>query len=224
MKRTLFAAGAAIVGVGMISPASAGDSGMYIRGQVGFNSLQDISQTFSTTATASSTSIGIGTDRGLAAGFGAGYRFGTGLRAEGEVSYRKNDMDNISIVGVTVPVTVGEYKSWSFMANALYDFDIGSQWTPYVGAGAGLARLDMKDYLGNITGISISADETVFAGQLIGGLDYEIDANWSLGARYNLLYQEGPNFNYTVAGTTVTMDEDNHLNHTLGINLTYHFD
>src|SRR5215471_11195643 len=76
-------------------------------------------------------------DLGWAAGAQIGYAFG-GPRVELEYSYRNNGASTIATTAGTQSAT-GSLTSNNFMVNALYDFDTGSKWVPYVGLGVGVA-------------------------------------------------------------------------------------
>lgn len=62
----------------------------------------------------------------------AGYDFGD-IRAELELGYKHLGVDSVS-PGSNADGDIGAY---SVMLNGAYDFDIGSDFTPYVGAGVG---------------------------------------------------------------------------------------
>jgi len=82
----------------------------------------------------------------------------------------------------------------SVMLNAYYDIDTGTKFTPYVGAGIGMARL--KGKVAEADG-SISKSETSFAWQVGAGVTYAMTDNVSLDAGYR----------YTDSGD-VTIKED----------------
>ena len=68
----------------------------------------------------------------------------------------------------------------SVMLNAYYDIDTGTKFTPYVGAGIGMARLkakidDEQDF---------SKSKTTFAWQVGAGVSYAMTENVSLDAGY----------------------------------------
>lgn len=113
-----------------------------------------------------------------------GSAFFDNFRIEAELGYRFNDLDNASIGGVNVPLN-GDITAFSYMANLFYDFNNASQWTPYVGGGAGGARVkvDGNSGLGNT-----SDSDTVFAYQLMTGVTYAPKSmpftEWGLGYRY----------------------------------------
>jgi len=88
------------------------------------------------------------------------------IRLEGEIAYRRNDMDNLG----GVPV-VGEMSSTALMANLYYDFGSGAGVTPYVGIGLGAA--DVKFDSG------VTDSETTFAMQLMLGVAFPISQTLS---------------------------------------------
>lgn len=98
-----------------------------------------------------------------------GYDFGW-YRAEAEANYRANTADSITrtvdAFGTTVDSgTTGGVGTFGFMANALIDVFRNYPFTPYLGAGAGWAKIDS-----DIAGIDDSEGEFVFQG--IAGFSY----------------------------------------------------
>jgi OOP family OmpA-OmpF porin len=111
--------------------------GLYIGGAGGVNLLQDVHvQSFDINGVPVSSGnysfhpgfVGLGS---------VGYGFGNGLRIEIEGDYRRNGVQTSpNTAGVTT--ATGREEKYGPMANALYDFDLGSPWLfPYVGVGAG---------------------------------------------------------------------------------------
>lgn len=132
------------------------------------------------------------------AGLGAlGYAFANGFRVEGELGYRRNNVDN----------GTGNAEAWTLMGNALYDFTTGTAFTPYVGAGIGGARLNFNNVPAGST--SIDDADTVLAYQGLAGVTYELETNLKLDLGYRYLTTERPSFR-TRAGGTVDGDYDDH--------------
>ncbi|MDR3640486.1 MAG: OmpW family outer membrane protein [Humidesulfovibrio sp.] len=77
----------------------------------------------------------------------------------------------------------------TLFANAFYDFHTDTNFTPYVGAGIGVASLRVKDNFENGAYNLGSAKKTVenFAWNLGAGVAYSFDAHWNvdLGYRYS---------------------------------------
>ena len=89
-----------------------------------------------------------------------GREFGTGLRADVELFIARAEVDKLIYKGRTttvpqlgtidipgdhsIPVS-GSASQVGAMVNLWYDFNPGSKWRPYVGAGLGLVRVDWGD-------------------------------------------------------------------------------
>ena len=99
------------------------------------------------------------------AGGGVGYDF-VGPRVDMTVSYGQTPV-NVSIPGTAINGKVGQLNT---MLNLYYDFMPNSVWTPFIGAGAGVAFIDSNTALGS----------TQFAYQGTIGASYHIDNQWSL--------------------------------------------
>lgn len=121
------------------------------------------------------------TDVGFNLGAVAGYKWAFGLRAEGEVSYRQNDLNNI--VGISV---VGDISALAFMGNGWYDFDTGTPLIPYLGGGLGFAVITIDS--------GGSESDTVFAWQIGAGIGYEVTTGVVVSADYRFLATSDPSF------------------------------
>ena len=97
--------------------------------------------------------------------------------------------------------TAGDVNAFSIMANLWYDFDLGESTplTPFIGVGAGMARLEAEYSIratyptntlawfplyGSTYTSNSSADDWVFAWQVGAGLAYEFGGGMSLSAQY----------------------------------------
>ncbi len=94
-----------------------------------------------------------------------GYKFAEGIRLEGELGWREADVDNFSGVAWT-----GSQKTWSTMANVLYDFESESSVTPYLGAGLGMSWVGWKDNFKGPTTPTFNGTDKEFTLQGIGGI------------------------------------------------------
>lgn len=72
-------------------------------------------------------------------------------------------------------------KSQFVMANVYYDFNTGTEWTPYVGGGLGWAKVKATN---SIDIDSISKSKNNFAWNLTAGVSYNFNANLALDASY----------------------------------------
>lgn len=81
-----------------------------------------------------------------------------------------------------------DIKSQFLMANVYYDFDLDSDWTPYVGAGLGYARVKADNHVsyGNETS-SLSKSSGNFAWNLTAGITYDMTENLSIDASYRYM-------------------------------------
>ncbi len=80
---------------------------------------------------------------------GAGYQLPYNLRADLTIGYRPGydirSRESLSGIDLTADAKL---RTWTVMANAYYDIDTGTAFTPYLGIGAGVAvnRLDTITY------------------------------------------------------------------------------
>ncbi|MHB1948587.1 MAG: outer membrane protein [Gammaproteobacteria bacterium] len=107
-------------------------------------------------------------------------------------------------VGIPIHHRTANMNSYSFLANAYYDFrDSSTHWVPYLGAGIGVAWLNSPGETTNgalvihdttsrvSTAVptianSPSLSGTSLAGQLKAGLAYEINKHFAVSAEYRL--------------------------------------
>jgi OOP family OmpA-OmpF porin len=105
-------------------------SGLYVAGGIGANFLMDTNVHLS----GGGVTVPFGklqNNIGLVGVGSVGYGFGNGFRGELEINGRDSHVNGKPNFGG------GELITYGAMANALYDFNIGSALIPYVGAGVG---------------------------------------------------------------------------------------
>lgn len=165
--------------------------GPYFSAMIGTALLSD-----STITDAVGDSVDLEFDPGWNFAAAVGYKVGM-LRMEGEIGYQINDADEFS-GGVLGPLSVsagGDTDIWRFMANGYFDFDTGTAWIPYIGAGIGFASVSMNDL--SVLGILIgSDDDTVLAYQVGAGLGYAVNATTTVFVDYRYFATEDPEFSY----------------------------
>ncbi|MGD9982492.1 MAG: OmpA family protein [Hyphomonadaceae bacterium] len=106
---------------------------------------------------------------------GLGYAFDNGFRLEGELGHRFNQMQT------TPSIASGDVHVWSAMANLFYDFNRGGRIEPYIGIGAGAARLNA----GAVGAFGQFEDEdTVLAYQALVGFAVGIGEQWDVDVGY----------------------------------------
>ena len=155
-------------------------SGIYFSGGVGMTSVDDVKGTTSTFTNKT------GLEKGFLYSAGFGYDFGN-FRAE--LNYRKDSLDidkYSSTVGATTTAATsakGDFDASTIGVNIFYDFNNNSQFTPYIGAGIGSTKVDVKNSV--INGISVAGDDdTKTSYNLKLGVSYEV-------AKSSELYLEG---------------------------------
>jgi OmpA-OmpF porin, OOP family len=192
----------------LASPADAQQTnGLYIAGGAGLNWLRDAETRVNGAGTGDTES-----DLGWA-GIGAvGWGFGNGFRIEGELGYRENEVDRLTNSSAS-----GDISSWSVLGNVLYDFNTGTKFTPYIGAGLGIARVMLDARAG---GTTVDDSDSVVAFQGIGGVAYALTDMLKLDLSYRYLGTTDPNFH--VRSTNASMDTE-YQNHTLLLSLRYEF-
>lgn len=92
-----------------------------------------------------------------------------------EVSYQENDFDKDAMEGGQA--VYGEVSRLAFTTNFYYDFINSSKFTPYLGTGMGLAKIEA-----NVT--SGKDSDTVFAYHFTGGLALELGPNVTIDLSY----------------------------------------
>lgn len=155
-------------------------------------------------------------DVGFGVGGALGYKWSFGLRTEGEFTYRRNKVDEIEISGSDFEAD-GNVSSISIMANAFYDFDNSTRWTPYVGGGLGAIRASWNDV--DAGPRELDDDQWLFAAQFGGGVSFAITDAFLLSIDYRLLATE-----------EVEIDDDTgddielgYLNSTIWLGFRYQF-
>jgi outer membrane protein OmpA-like peptidoglycan-associated protein len=153
--------------------------GPYVATQIGVDWLKDA--TFES-ATASNK---VDTKESLTSTFGAGYQFGTGLRLGIEGGYNVHQTDKVK--GGPVGNYIGDMTTFTLMGVVQKEFDTGTAFRPYVGAGVGWGWVDTDNVGPVFTAANYSnAQQDNFAYQLNVGVSYALtsDLDLTLGYRY----------------------------------------
>lgn len=184
LSRLLITGIVAIAALCSASLAYAQASRIYLAGYLGLNLSRgdEISE--------STSNLSGSYDRSHAATFAGalGLRLNNSWRVEGEVSYRRPDMDRIDFDGAGSFDLGGDLGSWLYMVNLYYDFNyVWNNFRPFVGAGIGLAWHDAT--IDDISGLAVDAsnDSLDLAWQLGGGLKYRIDDGLAFTGNYRYI-------------------------------------
>ena len=160
---------------------------------------------------------------GIKLGGAVGYEFESGFRAEVEAFGAIAEVDKLTYGGVEVPAlrfslpedvnvpVSGKVRQFGISLNAWYDFRGMGKWTPWVGGGIGLIRVDQKDVKYDEKGLAqavadalnraqqqppspippgvipkVSTADNVLAFQIGAGVSYALSEQWSIHAGYRL--------------------------------------
>jgi opacity protein-like surface antigen len=191
MKKLLLASSALALLSGVPS-AQAG--GLYLSVFGGANWQSDSDAAY--TGLYSSARQSIEPDTGFVLGGAIGAKLTNwvnGLRGELEVSYRRNDLGGLwtSSGGEGSGPIDGNISTFAIMANALYDFNLGWNIRPHVGAGIGWGRTQADGAFVSYTS-TFDMEATGFAWQLIAGFNYQCAPGVDVGIDYR--YFRGPDF------------------------------
>jgi opacity protein-like surface antigen len=128
--------------------------------------------------------------------------------------YRSNAKDE-----PTDPVVYSAWNALSGMINVIYNYSFTDTIYAYAGAGAGVASVGYKATLAS-GGDAKIGNVTTFAWQLLAGLGYQINANWSIQGGYRL-------FNTTKANigsiSDYNLDVKQPFVHNIEVGLRYNF-
>ena len=130
---------------------------------------------------------------GLSVGADLGYYYDLPMRVELEYAYRgKAEFgQGPSVVLGSVPLMAShsfDITAHSLMANAFFDFNNDSMFTPYIGAGLGLAYLDTTYRAsiqnGTTATVTTNNDNWNFAWNVGAGVAYHLSDNMALDLGY----------------------------------------
>lgn len=138
---------------------------------------------------------------GYALGAFAGAQTDSGLRYEGELTFRTNNIDTVG--GAFVE---GQVDKLSLMVNFLYEFGYGGggygygmgggEIRPYLGLGGGGVLVHIND-VNNLATTSVNDSEYGLAYQFIGGVGFEVAADSTLYVDYRYFATEKIGFTDT---------------------------
>ncbi len=138
-------------------------------------------------------------------GVGLGYAFDSGLRFEGEISHRFNQ-----ITPEAGLVTDGDFHAWAGMFNGFFDFNRGGDVEPYIGVGVGTARVN-----GTANGpFAFNDTDTGLALQGMIGLGFSLSEQLGLDVGYRY---------FTSRGLELGTRDVDYSNQSVGVGLRYQF-
>ncbi|HEY9079441.1 OmpA family protein [Magnetovibrio sp.] len=135
---------------------------------------------------------------------GSGFQGGDiAWRGEAEISRRALDLSSVSGTSAR-----GEVLATSLMGNAIYDFETVGPVRPYIGAGVGLAKVELNG-AAPFGGSTVNGSDTTAALQLLAGLSYSLNDQVDLFTDYRYFATRNADFT-TAAGTATSMDLSTH--------------
>jgi OmpA-OmpF porin, OOP family len=222
--KTILLASAAAAALIIAEPAQA--QGLYFSASGGANFMEDESAAFflgkSTygaqfdpdTGFLLETAVGLELDRWL-----------HGLKVEMAMSYRRNKLggewtattdeiigpSSVQAAAIATGAITGHMSTFALMANAWYEFNVGSRFKPYLGGGVGWARsktdgvFQEPDVLIDALAVDpfdgFSVTSSGFAYQLGAGVTSEVMPGVSLGLGYR--YFDAPNTEIFFSGKSI---------------------
>jgi len=161
-------------------------SGWYLRGDVGYRWNSGGPSSGNVTTEKYTTSFD------GSAGFGYKYQW---FRAD--LVYDRSSPTRVSAtttISTNQPQLTAKISSQTVLANAYVDFGTWGGFTPYVGAGVGIARLKSVDYVdtanspsNNVTGVTGPGSQQNFAWAAMAGVAYQVAPSWVLDVGYRYL-------------------------------------
>lgn len=180
------------LGLGLASVPAAAEmnNGVYIELQGGGSFWDD--------ANVSVTGLGSGEakfDTGWTAGGALGFRVFDMFRLEAHASFRRADIDTVSVGGIET--ADGWAGTAAFLGNAYFDIPIPFPVKPYVGGGAGVAIFS-ADVDGSA--VDVDDDDTELAWNVMGGLLWPVWRHLELDARYRYITSDDPSIDADFLG------------------------
>ena len=103
-----------------------------------------------------------------------------------EVSYKQNKIKewkyNNANAATQAAFKDGKYMSLAAMINAYYDYALTDECSLYLGLGLGADKVSVKAKADN----AVETSKVVFAWQVMAGVAYDINENWTVEAGYRL--------------------------------------
>ena len=192
------------------SPQSlwAQSKGMYLSGTAGASQMLD------SDINGTGVNITVGADPGYNLGIALGYAYDNNWRTELEMGYGQSGVDKVT----GAANGGGDISALRSFFNGYYDFANKTPWTPYLGAGIGVASVDFSDVT-PVGGSRIDDSDTVFAYQAGAGVGYSLSDRLGLFFDYRFLRTSDPGFR-TNSGVSV---DSEHREHNFIVGLRWSF-
>ncbi len=190
-----------------LSATAASAAGYYVSGNVGFALPNTLTTTYNDSKEFWQADTDFDSGWALTGAFG--YDF-DGFRTEFELGYQQSNFkettwsshwnNNIVTWGSTSLLDY-DLTATTYLVNGYYDFKNNSGFTPFLGAGMGMATVELNNFSRGASYLGGDVDDTVFAYQFIGGVSYAFNKNFAMDLTYRYVgaadptYDSGDGFN-----------------------------
>jgi len=204
------------------SAAADTDPGLYVQysGGVSFVRNQNLKGNDSSGSSLSGHSE---QDTGFNFGLALGKRFFEHLRGDIEFTYRRSEVDALSLQGEPDNAS-GSLGVFALMANAYVDWDLDIGVVPYAGFGIGWASVDY-DAKNNAGALKAKVDgrDSVFAWSLMTGGSYPVTEVLDLSLGYRYFATTDPKINSNVKNLGSRRLEGEYDSHEIVLGLRFNF-
>ena len=130
-------------------------------------------------------------------------------RYEVELVLGEDDVSSHSLNGgAPLAGATGGINMAGLMANGYYDFSTASAFTPYLGAGLGVAMVEAEGFGVAAIPDVLDDDDTVIAYQLMAGIGYDLSDRTNIFAEYRYFGTGGADVTTSVSTGSVATDLD----------------
>ena len=140
----------------------------------------------------------------------------TVLRAEAELFHSTAVVDKTHTPGTQ---NSGQLSNTGLFLNGLYDFNMNSMFTPYVGVGVGFSNVVATNIGSTVNHTALDDNDLELAYQAIGGVAAQINPKWAITADYRYVATLQPTFDTRASGHG-TMENASH-NVVLGVRYSF---
>jgi opacity protein-like surface antigen len=191
MKKTLLVVVVFFIFLILQGVSFSADSGPYVSGHLGMAFMTDnkMSKALMIGELTEEATWDMEFDPGYEFCVAGGYKWKM-FRLEGEIGYQANDIDTINAclgeICVADVSSSGHSTTLSFLANGYLDFVNRTSFTPYITAGIGRAKIEIKDLAIEEFPVG-DFEDTVWVYQLGAGVEYAINENFTIDLKYRYL-------------------------------------